>query len=179
MPKYGMVINTKKCIGCYACRVACQQQNKLEPGEWFIRYERQETGEYPEVKRETVPMQCMHCDDAPCQRVCPTGATYTTPEGVVLVEKSRCIGCLYCMAACPYQVRVQNPKTHEVHKCRFCAVLEAQGKEPSSCVHVCPTGARVFGDISDPNSEISKVIAQDGAKPLKGDLTRANLFYVR
>lgn len=179
MTRYGMIINTTKCIGCYACRVACQQQNELEPQEAFIRYERREVGAFPSVKRETVPMQCMHCEDAPCQSVCPTGATYTTPDGVVMVEESRCIGCLYCMAACPYQVRVQSPKTHAVHKCRFCHALKKQGSEPSSCVEVCPTGARVFGDLDDPHSEIVRELAKNNAQRLKGDLTQTKIFYVR
>ena len=108
MARYGMLINTKKCIGCYACRVACQRQNNLLPTEDFIRYEEHEVGTYPNVRVETVPLQCMHCEDAPCVAVCPTGAAYIGADGIVGVDHGRCIGCLYCMAACPYQVRVRN-----------------------------------------------------------------------
>ncbi len=179
MARYGMLINTTKCIGCCACRTACQQQNNLEASEAFIRYEYKESGAYPQVKKETIPLQCMHCEDAPCKEVCPTGATYMTADGIVLVEESRCIGCLYCMAACPYLVRVQSPKTHAVHKCRFCHMLKEQGNEPSTCVEVCPTGARVFGDLDDPNSDLVKAITQDNAQPIKGDLTKTKIFYVR
>ena len=103
MARYGMLINTKKCIGCYACRVACQRQNDLLPNEDFIRYEEKETGTYPAVRVETVPLQCMHCEDAPCAAVCPTGAAYIGTDGIVQVDHGRCIGCKYCMAACPYQ----------------------------------------------------------------------------
>ena len=87
MARYGMLINTKKCIGCYACRVACQRQNDLLPTQDFIRYEEHETGTYPNVAIETVPLQCMHCEDAPCAAVCPTHATYITDSGVVLVDE--------------------------------------------------------------------------------------------
>ena len=107
MARYGMLINTKKCIGCYACRTACQRQNGLDPTDSFIRFEEREVGEYPSVSVEHVPLQCMHCEDAPCCSVCPTGAAHIGPDGIVEVDQGRCIGCLYCMAACPYQVR--NP----------------------------------------------------------------------
>ena len=82
MARYGMLINTKKCIGCYACRVACQRQNNLLPTEDFIRYEEHEVGTYPNVRVETVPLQCMHCEDAPCVAVCPTGAAYIGADGI-------------------------------------------------------------------------------------------------
>ena len=108
MTRYGMLINTKKCVGCYACRMACQMINKLEPEEAFISYKEIEQGTYPSVYAETVPVQCMHCENAPCQQVCPTHATYTTDSGVVLVDEEKCIGCKYCMAACPYGVRIQS-----------------------------------------------------------------------
>ena len=92
MTRYGMLINTKKCVGCYACRMACQMINKLEPEEAFISYKEIEQGTYPSVYAETVPVQCMHCENAPCQQVCPTHATYTTDSGVVLVDEEKCIG---------------------------------------------------------------------------------------
>ena len=107
MARYGMLINTKKCVGCYACRIACQMKNHLEPDESFISYRELEQGTYPNVYAEVVPVQCMHCEDAPCEAVCPTHATYTTESGVVLVNEEKCIGCKYCMAACPYGARIQ------------------------------------------------------------------------
>ena len=160
MARYGMLINTKKCIGCYACRVACQRQNDLLPNEDFIRYEEKETGTYPTVRVETVPLQCMHCEDAPCAAVCPTGAAYIGTDGIVQVDHGRCIGCKYCMAACPYQVRVFNEET-------------------GSCVEACLTGARLFGDLDDPESDIAQEIAATNAQPIAGDLTKAKIFYVR
>ena len=180
MARYGMLINTKKCVGCYACRVACQMVNGLESDEAFIKFDEMEQGVYPNVYAEVVPVQCMHCEDAPCEAVCPTHATYTTDSGVVLVDEERCIGCKYCMAACPYQVRVHNEKTGTVDKCRFCTVsAETSGTKMCSCVDACLTGARIFGDLDDSDSEISKEIARTGAAPIAGDLTRAKIYYVR
>ena len=111
MTRYGMLIDTTNCIGCFACRTACQRQNGQDPEVDYIRYEERETGTLPFVHHETVPLQCMHCEDAPCEAVCPTHATYTTDSGVVLVDEERCIGCKYCMAACPYGARIQIKKT--------------------------------------------------------------------
>ncbi|MEG1830696.1 MAG: 4Fe-4S dicluster domain-containing protein [Raoultibacter sp.] len=179
MARYGMLINTKKCIGCYACRVACQRQNDLLPTEAFIKYEEHEVGTYPNVRIETVPMQCMHCEDAPCAAVCPTGATFINDDGVVGVDHGRCIGCKYCMAACPYQVRVVNEKEGIVDKCRFCTVSALDGTKTCSCVEACLTGARIFGDLDDPNSEIAQAIIEYNAKPLAGDLTKSKIYYVR
>ncbi len=180
MARYGMLINTKKCIGCYACRVACQRQNSLESEQAFIRYEEREAGTYPNVSIETVPLQCMHCEDAPCVSVCPTGAAYQGPDGIVGVDHGRCIGCKYCMAACPYQVRVHSHTTGTVDKCRFCVVSSAEsGTKMSTCVDACLTDARIFGDLDDPDSDISKAIVRENAQPIAGSLTKAKVFYVR
>ena len=180
MARYGMLINTKKCVGCYACRVACQMVNGLESDEAFIKFDEMEQGVYPNVYAEVVPVQCMHCEDAPCEAVCPTHATYTTDSGVVLVDEERCIGCKYCMAACPYQVRVRNEETGAVDKCRFCTVsAETTGTKMCSCVEACLTGARMFGDLDDPDSDISKEIVATNAQPIAGDLTKSKVFYVR
>ncbi|CAM2899410.1 4Fe-4S dicluster domain-containing protein [Slackia exigua] len=177
MTRYGMLINTKRCVGCFACRLACQMKNELEPEETFIKYDMLERGTYPSVHAEVVPSQCMHCEDAPCQKVCPTHATYTTDDGVVLVDPERCIGCKYCMAACPYGSRIQIEATGIIEKCRFC-YHDGQVGSPA-CVGTCVTGARVFGDLDDPESEISKAIAKTNALPIAGDLTKSKIFYVR
>ena len=178
MTRYGMLINTKKCVGCYACRMACQMINKLEPEEAFISYKEIEQGTYPSVYAETVPVQCMHCENAPCQQVCPTHATYTTDSGVVLVDEEKCIGCKYCMAACPYGVRIQIEKTGVIEKCRFCW-YEGEPGNPPACVGTCITNARIFGDLDDPNSEINQAIARYNAQPLASDLTESKIYYVR
>lgn len=162
MTRYGMLINTKKCVGCYACRMACQMINKLEPEEAFISYKEIEQGTYPSVYAETVPVQCMHCENAPCQQVCPTHATYTTDSGVVLVDEEKCIGCKYCMMACPYGVRSWSPSEHVVEKCTLCGQLTSVGEEPK-CVAACCASARFYGDLDDPNSDASKALAAAGA----------------
>ena len=179
MANYGMLINTKKCIGCYACRTACQRQNDLLPDEAFIRFEEREVGTFPRVRVEHVPLQCMHWEDAPCVSVCPTGAAKYGTDGIVEVDQGRCIGCLYCVAACPYQVRVRNSQTGAVDKCRFCTVAAEDGTKMCSCVEACLTGCRIFGDLDDPDSEISKAIVETGAAPIAGDLTKAKIYYVR
>ena len=178
MTRYGMLINTKKCVGCYACRMACQMINKLEPEEAFISYKEIEQGTYPSVYAETVPVQCMHCENAPCQQVCPTHATYTTDSGVVLVDEEKCIGCKYCMAACRDGVRSRSEKTGVIEKCRFCW-YEGEPGNPPACVGTCISGARVFGDLDDPDSDISREIARTNAQPIAGDLTESKIYYVR
>ena len=180
MTRYGMLINTLDCIGCYTCRVSCQRQNGLVPTEAFIHFLDSESGTYPHVKTEVVPVQCMHCDDAPCAKACPTSATYVTDEGIVRVDQEKCIGCKYCMAVCPYQARVINETTGTVDKCRFCTVsAETSGTKMCSCVEACLTNARIFGDLDDPESDISKEIAATNAQPIAGDLTKSKVFYVR
>ena len=109
--------------------------------------------------RANLPKLCNHCEDAPCQSVCPTGATFTTEEGVVLVDPDRCIGCKYCMAACPFQVRWYDEDSGQVSKCTFCYHRTSQGMQPK-CVSTCITKSRMFGDLNDPSSDISKRLAQ-------------------
>ena len=180
MARYGMLIDTSKCVGCFTCRTACQRQNGLLDDESFIRFETREVGKFPHVTFETVPLQCMHCDDAPCAAVCPTGAARMGTDGIVQVDQGRCIGCLYCMAACPYQVRVRNSETGSVDKCRFCTVSAAvDGTAMCTCVEACPTGVRVFGDLDDPDSEISKLLAETKAQPIAEGLSEPKVYYVR
>lgn len=178
MARYGMYLNTKKCVGCYACRVACQMQNGLQTNEVYIKFYENETGTFPNVYHEIVPVQCQHCTDAPCVDVCPTAASMTLENGIVMVELDKCIGCKYCMEACPYQARVVLHKTGTVEKCVFCGPLVAAGEDPA-CVTTCITNARVFGDLDDPSSELNKVIAENNARPIAGDLTKSNFYYVR
>ena len=179
MTRYGMLINTLDCIGCYTCRVSCQRQNGLVPTEAFIHFLDSESGTYPHVKTGVVPVQCMHCDDAPCAKACPTGATYVTDEGIVRVDQEKCIGCKYCMAVCPYQARVINEVTGTVDKCRLCAAeLSAQGAPNCSCVSACLTGCRMVGDLDNPDSDIAQAVVSLNARTLTGD-PRATIYYVR
>ena len=179
MARYGMLIDTTKCVECFACRVACQMANGLPAEESFIKMYEQEKGKFPNVSFQVLPVQCQHCEDAPCMKNCPTGATYKTSDGIVLVDEEKCIGCKYCVVSCPYQARVQNHETGVVEKCRFCAEAVAQGDMPA-CVGTCISNARIFGDLDDPNSEISKEIIARKAAPLRPDLgTKPKIYYVR
>lgn len=197
MARYGMLIDTTKCSECYSCRVACQHQNHLPKDEAFITLNTFEKGTFPNVSFQVLPVQCQHCDNPPCKEVCPTGATYQTEHGFVLVDQDRCIGCKYCMVACPYGARVQNHETGVVEKCKFCAegVISALGtsggadatsgassniEDIPACVNTCISSARIFGDLDDPNSTISKEIIARKAAPLRPDLgTKPKIYYVR
>ncbi len=179
MPRYGIAIDTTKCIGCHACRVACQNHQELEHDQafnWILEHER---GRFPSFSKEFAPVQCNHCENAPCQRVCPTGAIYTSEEGIVLVHRDRCVGCKYCIEACPYKVRILDHHAGIVIKCWLCNDLVAEGKEPA-CVTTCPNQVRIFGDLDDPASRISQFIAENQAQPPRPDLnTKPKIFYKR
>jgi Fe-S-cluster-containing dehydrogenase component len=176
MARYGMVIDETKCVGCHACRVACQNQNGLADKEFYNHLEEREYGSFPNYNREFIPVQCQHCDNPPCVRVCPTGASYKRKDGIVLVDKDRCIGCKYCIAACPYNVRI-IAKEGYIEKCRFCLEFVLQGEKPA-CVTTCMTGVRTFGDLDDPNSEVSRLVIKQKLKQFKADLnTRPRIYY--
>lgn len=177
MANYGMLIDVKKCIGCYACRVACQNQWQLPATESFIKAVNIERGKYPNVSMVTVMTQCNHCENAPCLAICPTKATYRTKDGLIMVNAQKCIGCNSCMAACPYNARVWSAKEEAPQKCKFCAEYIVKGEAPA-CVQTCPTEARIFGDLDDPNSKLNKTIIERNAKPLLSELgTKPKIYY--
>jgi Fe-S-cluster-containing dehydrogenase component len=179
MPRFGIAIDTTKCVGCHSCRVACQNQQGLDSNQSFNWIKELDAGKSPSYGKEYVPLQCNHCENAPCQRVCPTGAIYTSPEGVVLIHRHRCVGCKYCIQACPYRVRIIDEHDGVSVKCWMCNDLVKSGGEPA-CVTTCPTGVRIFGDLDDPDSHISRFIARHRAKPLRPDLnTKPKIFYKR
>lgn len=168
--KLGMLIDLALCIGCNACVVACKYENGV-PADKFNTWIESFDVERPDgrIARANVPKQCNHCEDAPCVRVCPTGASYKAEDGTVQVDPEKCIGCKYCMAACPYQARYQL-ESGEVEKCTFCHHRSSEGLLPA-CVATCVTKARIFGDLNDPDSDISKRIAEaGGSEALYSDL---------
>ncbi|MCL2882909.1 MAG: 4Fe-4S dicluster domain-containing protein [Coriobacteriia bacterium] len=179
MARYGMLLNTRRCIGCFACRLACQMANEVPSDTSFIRYTGLESGTYPEVKAEQVMTQCQHCEDAPCVHVCPTGASHINADGVVLIDTTRCIGCRYCVVACPYDARVIDKDAGVAEKCSFCVFTDDGSVPQPNCERTCVTRARIFGDLDDPESDISKAIVKFNAKPLAGELTKSKFFYVR
>lgn len=178
MAKYAMFIDPNKCTGCHACRIACQMQWGLPPSMNFNRLEECEEGKYPNLTRVITPVQCQHCDDPPCQRVCPTGATYKRADGIVLIDAKKCIGCKYCMISCPYDARVINE--HGVpEKCRFCAEYIEKGEVPA-CVSTCMCGVRTFGDLEDPDSPIHKAMEGKEVEHLLPHLeTHPRIFYAK
>ena len=153
-------VDTKKCIGCYACEVACKMENDIALGErWNKVVQVEPFGEFPHVSTYWLPVMCQQCEESPCTHVCPTGASYRDEAtGMVLVDKEKCIGCKYCMMACPYGVRSWNKAQRVVEKCTLCNHLTSAGELPA-CVKNCCGKARFYGDLDDPNSDVSKELA--------------------
>lgn len=177
--RLGMLIDLGVCIGCNACTVACKQENEpplTKFNTWVESWDAE--AEDGRVTRANLPKLCNHCENPACVSVCPTGASYQADDGTVQIDQDKCIGCKYCMAACPYGVRVQIEKTGVIEKCRFCW-YEGQPGNPPRCVNTCVSGARIFGDLDDPESEICREIARTNAQPLASDLTAAKIYYVR
>ncbi|MBI5777833.1 MAG: 4Fe-4S dicluster domain-containing protein [Planctomycetes bacterium] len=220
--RHTLVIDLFKCIGCQTCAVVCHQHNSQPPGTWWNRvltpgseHHQVATGKYPFLSMQYLPLTCMHCDNAPCVKVCPVKATYQRKDGVVLVDYERCIGCRYCMTACPYGVRQFNwqnpdkefaktqyavsdyvyglPEEHRsegrlvymhkrpkgvVEKCTLCVQYIDQGIKPA-CVRGCPGNARFFGDLDDPNSQVSKLVRERGGFKLMEEYgTKPKVFYL-
>jgi tetrathionate reductase subunit B len=177
--RLGFLVDLSSCMGCKACEVACKAENNVPVNSWRLRVKYVDAGLYPEVKRAFTPLRCNHCDNAPCVRVCPVVALHTLPNGIVNVDKDRCIGCAACMMACPYGAISMDPETNTADKCTYCAHRIEGGLEPA-CVVACPTEANVFGDLDEPESVISRYIAAHPdvrvRKPEKG--TKPKHFYV-
>ncbi len=177
--QYAMVIDVRKCIGCQACTVACKTEYEVPLGKHRSWVESVEKGTFPDVSRSFLPRLCNQCSQPDCVDVCPTGATYKREEdGIVVVDEDVCIGCKYCMQACPYDARFINPRTGTADKCDFCLHRVSQGLVPS-CVNTCQGKARVFGDLNDPQSEVSKLIAKNPVTVLRQEMgTEPNVFYI-
>ena len=195
---YGMAVDPAKCIGCARCMEACRAENDVEPGAvrtWVERYVLTTDGETIvqaiDEKRQTkppvdehrilrtffVPKLCNHCAKAPCVQVCPVGATFTTPDGVVLVDKDYCIGCRYCIQACPYGARYLDTRTHTADKCTFCYHRITKGLVPA-CVEVCPSGARIFGELKGRNTPLARYMRFSKLQVLKPHLnTEPHVYY--
>jgi molybdopterin-containing oxidoreductase family iron-sulfur binding subunit len=212
---FGYAINVDKCRGYRDCVHACVEENNLSRDTQYIRVVEMEDGstdllrgdhyydpkDVPRPGKYYLPMQCMHCDNPPCVKACPVEATWMEPDGIVVVDYDWCIGCRYCMAACPYQARhfnwgnpVLEPEqvntvTHYlgnrprprgvVEKCHFCVQRTREGRQPA-CQEACPTGARIFGNLLDPNSEIRYVLENKQVFRLKEELgTEPKFWYFR
>lgn len=155
MTRLTMLIDIQRCIGCWACTVACKQENDVAPGVFRNQlYLIGPYGEYPDVKAYFLPRPCMHCEDAACVKACPTGASYQRGDGRVLIDANKCILCGYCAWACPYGARQFSETAKRMEGCTLCVQLTDKGEEPA-CVHHCMGKALMYGDLDDPKSEVS------------------------
>lgn len=211
VPRYAMVIDLRKCVGCYSCQVSCKMENFVPMEGYNSRVNAVDRGNYPKSERIFMPVLCNHCTGAkdkgvpPCVEKCPeakagerrelngvkyrTGATYKRPDGMILFDNSLCIGCYKCIEACPYGARYINPyvkltrpdreNDFGIGKCDFCRHRVDKGLEPA-CVRNCTGKARIFGDLNDPNSEVSKLIKNNSTRVLKPEKkTNPNVYYIK
>ena len=197
--RYAYVIDTEKCIGCGSCVRACRAENDVPDGffrTWVERYVVGAAGSHVDspdggingfppsqvdfhaTKSFFVPKMCMHCTATPCVQVCPVGASYRTRDGVVMVDGETCIGCGYCVQACPYGSRFLNPTTHTAEKCTWCYHRITKGMKPA-CVEVCPTGTRMFGNMKKEDDPVRKIVETRRVGILQPHLlTEPNCFYL-
>jgi tetrathionate reductase subunit B len=191
LPRYGFLIDVEKCMGCFACAVACKEEFDVPLGVFRSQVITQEKGKFPKVKRLFLPWLCNHCKNPICIEQCPVEpknatyispegkeihyqkrATYQRPDGIVMCDnglidtpEDRCIGCGICVKRCPYQVRfiTSQPDGQRANKCNLCVHRLEKGDKPA-CVKACPHEARIVGDLNDPESNISNLLAEYKSK---------------
>ena len=198
--RWVFLVDTFKCIGCGSCVRACRAENDVPEGHyrtWVERYEIPVEGEahvdspagggdgfHPQTtgmnvhKGFFVPKLCNHCRATPCTQVCPVGASYSTQDGVVLVDQKHCIGCGYCVQACPYGSRYISPHDHTAEKCTWCYHRITKGLK-TACVEICPVGARLLGDREDPDDPVNEILATKRVQVLQPQLlTKPQCYYL-
>jgi Fe-S-cluster-containing dehydrogenase component len=178
MARYAMAIDTRRCVGCMDCVVACKTENQVPDGctrDWITEEAR---GVFPHLRLEIRSERCNHCDNPPCVSCCPTGASHVQqPGAVVLVTANKCIGCKACIASCPYDARYVHPDGY-VDKCTFCSHRVREGFDPA-CVSVCPAHAMTFGDLDDPNGDVRRLLDSRGSHELLTEAgTGPRVFYL-
>jgi phenylacetyl-CoA:acceptor oxidoreductase 27-kDa subunit len=215
MTRWGMVIDLRRCLGCYSCMIACKEEHFLTPNMFWNRVLVSEVGTYPDVSKLIYPVSCNHCEDPACVKACPTRATTRRADGIVVVDSDKCAGCRYCLVSCPYQQRtfhaddkkeyfpgqglteyeVMGKKLYPLQKgtvvkCNFCAErVDAglqKGLKPGidreatpACVITCGPQARHFGDLDDPQSEVSRLIKENKGWQLHPEYgTNPSLYYI-
>ena len=203
--RYVMAIDLKRCIGCHTCSVACKSNNNLPNTKWYNRVETDGgkgmdtvAGTYPDnLHMSFVPIACQHCDNPACASVCPVGAITQREDGIIIQDADVCIGCQLCIAACPYEVRVFNEEepqyvvdfplgdwdapehlAQKTEKCTFCSNRIDRDEMPA-CMEYCPASARFWGDIDDPESEVSKYVqGKETMKLLEEEGTQPSTIYI-
>ena len=176
--RYGFVVDNRICIGCHACSVACKAENQVPLGVFRTWVKSVETGRYPGTRRHFQVTRCNHCHNPPCVAICPVGAMYRRPDGIVDFDASRCIGCKSCLQACPYEAIYTDPDSGTAAKCHYCAHRVDVGMEPA-CVVACPAHALLAGDLDDPESEISRALRSAPVRVRRPECaTMPKLFYV-
>jgi Fe-S-cluster-containing dehydrogenase component/formate-dependent nitrite reductase membrane component NrfD len=176
-PRWIKVLDQSRCIGCHACTTACKSENSVPLGVTRTYVKSVEVGHFPQVRRNFQVTRCNQCSDAPCVAACPTKAMYRRHDGIVDFDKSICIGCKACMAACPYDAIFINPEDHSAEKCNFCAHRLEIGLEPA-CVTVCPTEAILVGDLNDPRSKVARIVQREPVAVRRPEKeTRPGVYY--
>ena len=177
MARYGIIIDSTKCNGCYNCLLACKDEycgNDFLPysvsqpmtGQFWMKIIETERGKYPKVKVDYTAVPCMHCEDPKCVKASHNGEIYQRPDGIVIIDPEKARGNKELVSACPYRVIYWNEEKQVAQKCTMCAHLLDQGYKEPRCVEACATGALIFGDVHDPQSEISTVLAEGNAEAL-------------
>ncbi len=199
-PRYGMVIDLVRCVACDACTMACRQAKATGPDVLLAKVLKYEVGRYPNSRLGYLPILCNQCDRPACVEVCPRGAAQKLDNGVVVIDQDKCVGCQACVVACPYgarsgfkpvayyfsghqtpfeELRARENRTGKVQKCDFCIDRVNLGRQPA-CVEACPAEARIFGDLNDPESRVSRLSTQAGSFRLRPELeTGPAVFYLR
>ena len=195
MPRYAMVIDLQRCVGCSACSIACRNENNVPDGIYWSNKITETSGTFPNVRYHYIPTLCNHCENAPCVRGCPTGAMHKLDNGITMHDPKKCIGCKTCMAACPYGSRSMNYRDPRpfiqkinpafptrtkgvVEKCNFCEERLARGLLPA-CVAACQDKALVFGDLDDSRSEVRLILDKNLSLRRRPELgTGPQVYYI-
>jgi Fe-S-cluster-containing dehydrogenase component len=175
--RYAMAVDTRRCMGCSGCVIACKTENAVPEGGFRGWVVEEVWGTFPELAMQIRSERCNHCSETPCVAACPTGASHVSDGGTVLVNPAKCTGCKACIAACPYGARYVHPQGH-VDKCTFCLHRVRRGADPA-CVENCPARALTFGDLEDRDSAVARLLGSrrhEVVRPEAG--TRPNVFFL-
>ena len=175
--RWAMAVDTRRCVGCHACVLACKAENDLPENVFRDWITTETSGAFPTLTQEIRSERCNHCDEPPCVDCCPTGASHVGDGGIVLVDGDMCTGCKACLASCPYDARSIGARG-AADKCTFCIHRVQEGRQPA-CVDICPTKALTFGDLNDPDSDVARLVQSRAQKTLKPELGLGpNVFFL-